>query len=211
MAFPFLYADISKLEAAIGLPKDFIGNLMEEDDWSFVIKSHSIVEAALAHLLGSVSDARLAKLFRRLPLAGPASKLAALEAIDALDAPTRGLIARLAKLRNDLVHDVSYLSFTFEQQLASHDRHDLAELISQVVAGPEWKQFIPIVEEGLRTMPKPTLAVGVTGILAKALFKLDPSEQQRAAAQAKESEGIVALFGILLILILAATRRKGEN
>ena len=211
MGLPLIFADMSKIEAALGLPEGFIENLVEEDDWSFVIKSYSVIEAALSHVLATESDPRLAAFFQRLSLEGRASKLGAIEAINALDKPTRKLISRLAKIRNYLVHDVSHLSFTFDDELYVNERSELAKLIAQVVVGSEWKDFMPLIEDGLRTMAKLTLSLGITGILAKALFKIDPAEQERAVAQAKSKETIAALFGILLILLLSANRKDRKE
>ena len=43
---------IAEIENQLGLPTGFLRSLYDhEDDWSFVIKSHAFLEAALTHLL----------------------------------------------------------------------------------------------------------------------------------------------------------------
>jgi len=41
------------------LPDDFYNNLLKEDDWSFVIKLHSLIEASVTHLLTETLDIAL--------------------------------------------------------------------------------------------------------------------------------------------------------
>lgn len=42
---------ILELESKIGVKSGFFASLLEEDDWSFVIKLHALFEAACTHLL----------------------------------------------------------------------------------------------------------------------------------------------------------------
>jgi len=41
------------LEKELELPHRFIFRLTEEDDWSFIIKTHALIEAALTNQLSS--------------------------------------------------------------------------------------------------------------------------------------------------------------
>ena len=54
---------ILELEAKVGVKENFFRGLLEEDDWSFVIKLHALFEASCTHLLlfhfagaGALSD-----------------------------------------------------------------------------------------------------------------------------------------------------------
>ncbi len=69
------FADLSGLEQNLNLPSGFLERLVEEDDWSFLIKSHAVVEAALTHLITSRADPSLRPLFLRLPLEGRFSEI----------------------------------------------------------------------------------------------------------------------------------------
>ena len=42
---------IQELEQALGLPKGFCFKLIEEDDWSFVLKLQALLESAISDLL----------------------------------------------------------------------------------------------------------------------------------------------------------------
>ncbi len=39
------------LERRIGLPEGFFAHLLDENDWSFIIKLHALFEAACTHML----------------------------------------------------------------------------------------------------------------------------------------------------------------
>ena len=45
---------VRTLGTDIGLPIGFLEGLRAEDDWSFIIKVHALIEAAVSHLLCSV-------------------------------------------------------------------------------------------------------------------------------------------------------------
>jgi hypothetical protein len=205
-----LYADFGPLERDLHLPAGFLEGLVEEDDWSFVIKAHAVVEAALTHLLSSSTDSRLSAVFRRLPFAGgEASKLGAGTSLELIDELSRDLARRLAELRNLLVHNVSHLSFALEPhffQMPDTDRRAFGDAIAKAVAGPEWRTFTAMAKEGISNYPKLTLFYGVLGILARAIFHLDPSEYERASQKAKEGSPAIALFLLIVFLVAAASK-----
>ena len=66
----FLNPDVENLEKTLGMPPGFLSRLVEEDDWSFVIKSHALIESALSYLLRSLTDHRAADIYDSLPLHG---------------------------------------------------------------------------------------------------------------------------------------------
>ena len=42
---------IVEFEKKLGVPSGFVKKLLDEDDWSFIIKLHALFEASCAHLL----------------------------------------------------------------------------------------------------------------------------------------------------------------
>ena len=50
-----LRAVLQVLESELNLPPQFLERLRLEDDWSFVIKTHALVEAAVSHQLSQNS------------------------------------------------------------------------------------------------------------------------------------------------------------
>jgi hypothetical protein len=91
-----------------------------EDDWSFVIKSHAFLEAALTHLLADhLGKADLLPVFAYLETSNVRTgKLAFVKAFDLLDKGARRFIHTLSELRNDLVHEVGNVNFSFSSYVA---------------------------------------------------------------------------------------------
>ena len=46
-----IYNSTREIEKSLGLPKNFIRELLNEDDWSFIIKIHVLLEASISFLL----------------------------------------------------------------------------------------------------------------------------------------------------------------
>lgn len=99
----------------------FLSNLIEGDDWSFVIKSHALIESLITELiLLKISDNRLKKVISRISLHGETvSKIAILKIYNLLSADEIKLIIRLSEIRNSIVHNYENLSFTFEKYAES--------------------------------------------------------------------------------------------
>lgn len=122
-----LAALISSLEGNLSLPVGFLDALRAEDDWSFVIKGHALLEAAVTHLLVISTDPRLGAPFAQLELSGVrAGKLAFASALELLGENERRFVRRFSELRNSLVHDVRNVTFTFESHVASLDKNQTA-------------------------------------------------------------------------------------
>jgi hypothetical protein len=45
------FSEVDKIENIVGLPHGFYRQLLQEDDWSFVIKLNALFEAACTHIL----------------------------------------------------------------------------------------------------------------------------------------------------------------
>jgi hypothetical protein len=122
---------IRKLEKELRIPEGFIENLLNEDDWSFVIKGHSFIEAAVSYLLVTALDRpNLDEVFSLLELSNKRTgKMAFVKALDVLDADTRRFISAFSELRNKLVHDISQVSFSFPTYVAQMDGNQFAEFV----------------------------------------------------------------------------------
>ena len=101
------------LERELRLKEDFLINLKDEDDWSFIIKLHAFFEAALSHLLTeALGHEKLKSIFTRLELGNKQTgKIAFIKALNLLEKTDRRFIDQLSKLRNEIVHNVSKVSF----------------------------------------------------------------------------------------------------
>ncbi len=124
---------IAEIEKQLGLPPRFLRGLYDhEDDWSFVIKSHAFLEAALTHLLADhLGKEDLLPVFAYLETSNiRTGKLAFVKAFDLLDKGARRFIHTLSELRNDLVHEVSNVNFNFETYLEQLSERQRKEFVS---------------------------------------------------------------------------------
>ncbi|WP_409522339.1 hypothetical protein [Nitrincola sp. MINF-07-Sa-05] len=108
------------LEEKLGIEPGFFDSLDndEENDWSFIIKMHALIEAAISHLLTEhLGKAGLADIFSRLDMSNKATgKAAFIKSLGLLDEAERRFISSFSELRNKLVHDVKNVNF----DLAEH-------------------------------------------------------------------------------------------
>lgn len=114
---PWVYA--KAVERELGLREGFVASLYGEDDWSFVIKLHALLEAALTHaLVQYLKQPALQDIISRTPLSDKATgKIEIAKALRMLDKPTRRFLSCFSELRNSIVHDVSKVEFGFSAWL----------------------------------------------------------------------------------------------
>ena len=112
---------IPHLEAKLGIAPGFFGALDSDDenDWSFIIKLHALVEATVSHLLTEqLHRPELAELFARLDISNKTTgKAAFVELLALLDKPERRFMSSLSELRNKLVHDVRNVGFDLTRHI----------------------------------------------------------------------------------------------
>ncbi len=115
------FAFFKDLQAELGVTPAFFNSLLEEDDWSFVIKLHSLIEAAATHLLVEVLDKPKAKdVISFLELSNSRTgKIAFLDSMDLLDSNSRRFIQKLSEVRNKLVHNVANVNLSLEEFVAN--------------------------------------------------------------------------------------------
>jgi hypothetical protein len=112
---------VRELQRRIGHQPDFLRSIRDEDDWSFVVKMHAPMEAAVTRLLTlRLGEDSLHDVFSRLDFASPNfGRLAFAKALNLLDSKDRGFLRELAELRDRLVHDVSNVSFDLHGYVAA--------------------------------------------------------------------------------------------
>jgi hypothetical protein len=109
---------------AIGSHSKFLLGLLKEDDWSFVIKSHALIEAVMTQLVTQhAADPRFKAIFERLPISDEEiGKIAIAKQLDLLTPGQRRFIRFYSRLRNDLVHKVANVHFEFRKHLSGFDK-----------------------------------------------------------------------------------------
>ena len=153
--------DIGALEQDLHVSPGFFRELLEQgDDWSFVIRIHALVEAAVSHLLAEViGHPEMVSLFAQLELSNAKTgKLAFAKELSCLESSERLTIRKLSELRNQLVHNVSNVSFDFRQWAAGLDSNQAKQYC---------EAFGPLEE---------TVEIGGKQITGVNLFKKHPRE-----------------------------------
>jgi hypothetical protein len=114
-------AFLSDFASELGVAPAFFHGLLDEDDWSFVIKLHSLIEAAATHLLVvTLGKTERENIISHLELSGQTTgKLAFFKSMELLDSRSRSFIQTLSEVRNKLVHDVSNVSITLDQYVSN--------------------------------------------------------------------------------------------
>lgn len=115
---------INILEQKIGVSTGFFNTLLKEDDWTFIVKLHALIEASITHLLSetisiSMSDyskdinkQSLTKVLSWTELSNKRTgKTAIAHSLGLILDYQREFIYYLSDLRNILVHDVKNASF----------------------------------------------------------------------------------------------------
>jgi hypothetical protein len=134
---------LRQIDAEYDLGAGFLLHLRKEADWSFVVKAHALIEAAVSQLLTHhVGDQRLSRIFERLELSNTQTgRLAFAKALDVLTENEHRFVRRFSELRNRLVHNVHNVRFRFVDDLAAMDPNQRAAFLDWIAYfaedGPE--------------------------------------------------------------------------
>lgn len=110
-------AAVAELEKSLGLKPEFFKSLRSDDDWSFVIKLHALIESSLGRFITAVfSDFALDKYFLTVDLCGGRhSKIKLLQELNQIDADECKFIVGLSTIRNRLVHNITHIQFDLQK------------------------------------------------------------------------------------------------
>ena len=97
----------------------FLTKLLLDDDWSFVIKSHSLIESLVTELIiNEIDEVELKKVIERIPLHNETvSKMEIAKIYNILSIEERGFIISLTEIRNKIVHKYENINFSFETHI----------------------------------------------------------------------------------------------
>lgn len=127
---PIYIEDITlPLDSTIEVKNSFFTDLLKEDDWSFIIKLHALIEAVCTHLLlYHFREPKLSDVISRLELSGQTTgKIIFLQRLGFLGKETRRFIVSLSEMRNDLVHNIHKCEYSLDKMVQSFDSKALQE------------------------------------------------------------------------------------
>lgn len=116
---------INRLENELNLPIDFLEQLTITDDWSFIIKLHSLMEAAITYLLvHHFNDDRLKKVFDKLDFN---QNCRFVSELNLLPKECRNFLAKLSSMRNIAAHDITNVTFNLKAHVLEMDGQQFKE------------------------------------------------------------------------------------
>ncbi|TPD73750.1 hypothetical protein [Flavobacterium microcysteis] len=124
---------------------NFLTKLLQDDDWSFVIKSHSLIESLVTELIVNKIDTDLKKVVERMPLHGEISKISIAKTYNLIPSEQIKFLIKLSEIRNNIVHKYENINFTFETYLSTLDKNQIKN----------WKEML--LWEGMETPVKEIL------------------------------------------------------
>jgi hypothetical protein len=130
------------LKESAGLSRSLLLSLENDDDWTFVIKMHALLEAALNHLLLMQCDnPAMAQIVSALDTSNDRTgKIALIKAYDLLQASSRMFMRRFSELRNMAVQDVRNSRFDLVDYFQTLERERQK---SWKIALTSWMIFEP--------------------------------------------------------------------
>lgn len=109
------------LEESVGISPKFLESLSKDDDWTFIIKIHGLLEAGLNHiLLQSLGYPELRKIISKMDTGS--GKLAFVKALDLLPGNARMFVRVLSAVRNAAVHDIRNFDISLMEYQKRLDR-----------------------------------------------------------------------------------------
>jgi hypothetical protein len=188
---PGLFSVVDRLEKAIPLPPHFSESLLKEDDWSFIIKLHALLEASLTMLLaeklgGAAATPRLREVLSHTEISAQhTGKVALASALGILPDNERRFIKRRSWLRNDMVHRIEHVAVTLRDYLARLDHNQRRSFASDIVSlsGPFKAKFGTAATTEILTNPKRSLWVVGFFILSNIRLRIDALQIERGFSE----------------------------
>jgi len=183
---PDMFGNVREFENRLGLPQDFYRDLLNENDWSFIIKISALFEAATTHtLVNKLNTPALEESFSYLDQANSrCGRIRLLKNLDVIYPEQAKILENLATLRNKCAHDISNASFSFEEYIAGKDSNQKKAFVKWAGHGIKDNTALDTTEESVNisrsdfTLENPKLSIWLTAaeVLACMYLEVDFSE-----------------------------------
>lgn len=113
---PSGFEAVGLLEQELGIASGFLYGLLNEDDWSLVIKAHALIEAALTHVtVAALRQEEMREVIGHLSVGDSRiGKITVAARLGLIDSPREKFFRTLGALRNKFVHDVRNVGLRVE-------------------------------------------------------------------------------------------------
>jgi hypothetical protein len=129
-----VFEEIARFERRLRLPERFYLGLLEESDWGFVIKLHSLFEGAATHVLNlRIGSGKLESAISYLDFGNTkCGKCRLLLDLGILSKEQYTFLRQLSELRNLLVHQIQNVTFSFQTYFGSLDNNQFKSFCDQI-------------------------------------------------------------------------------
>lgn len=167
---------MSEIEKELGLNTGFFLDLKKDDDWSFLIKSHALMESVCSYLLTSYfNDAKFKDIFSRIEMSDmKIGKIAFLRAAGLIEKDEARFIRGLSELRNKVVHNIEGVNFKFLDhinKLDKNQRKNFADTFGYVYA-EEDQDGTRSINDHHRILSSPKLAIWWGAMMLLTMLKM---------------------------------------
>ena len=122
---------LNEIVEGTGAPTDLLSRLRDEDDWSFVVKLHALIEAVVTNMLTKIlDDDRLEAIFSEMELSNKKTgKMAFVKQMKLMPEKHRRFIHSLSELRNACVHKVANISFDLKSHVKTLNKQQWTSFV----------------------------------------------------------------------------------
>lgn len=183
---------IETLESELGLKSGFFNGLQSEDDWSFVIKCHALMETACSFLLTAYfNKPNYGDIFSRIEMSDTKKgKVAFLKEAGLVIPEEAKFIIALSELRNKLVHNISEVAFKFKNHISSLDANQKKSFVKKLgyayLESDDKGKLVISNGDFILSNPKRTIYEGVKVILGIIMLQVKESRFHEEAEEHKK-------------------------
>lgn len=111
------YTDIANSVCTeLGLPVGFLATLNKDDDWTFIIKTHALLETALSHsITKTLFRPEVSNTISRMNIH---AKCQLAEDLHVIESAQVKFIKATTEIRNRLVHNITHVTFNLKLNLS---------------------------------------------------------------------------------------------
>lgn len=116
---------VEVFSAELKLKLDFLLSIGNDNDWSFIIKSHALIEAVITELIISrIEEIEMKPIIERMPLHDDqVSKMRIVKIYGLMTDDQIKFVKKLSEIRNDIVHKFDNIDFTFTNYISQLDKN----------------------------------------------------------------------------------------
>jgi len=172
--FALIEPEVKQLEERFDLPTGFLENLQHEDDWSFVIKLHAVIESTLTWCIeDTLTPLGLGDLCQNIDLSGGrVNKLSVARSLSLVEDDHVRVVKMISKIRNRIAHNIRNVRFNFTDFIEKAPHSEKNEFSSSMaLLFPEdfrSKENLKVIKTTILQKPKEVIfanAILVVGVI----------------------------------------------